>query len=102
MKTSLRHDEIPHVLKKGKRTVGNGITLVCESGNGKTGRYAVLIPKKKVKKSVERNKVRRMLREIMRMMQVPCQRYIIIYTGKSRSFHEIKLAVKQMAENIVY
>ena len=100
MKTSLNHQHIELLLRKGKRVIGDGITLIYTTKNIGYKKYAIIVPKKKVKKSVVRNKIKRIVREAVRATNIPFDMFIIMYTGKNYSLKEITTSIEKIIKDI--
>ena len=153
MKQSLNHNEVKDILKKGKRAVSRGITIIYTDGGagrggkggsvgrGETGRdgkdgggvgrggkggggmnqgggkgggtialrgtrgaktrFAVVISKKRVRKSTRRNRIRRILREHLRRAQLPHPRFVLLYTEGERTDDEIRDMAHRAVQNIL-
>ena len=101
MKTSLHNYDIQRILKKGKRIVADKLTVVYETNNDKKKRYAVLVPKRKVKKSSERNKVRRIIREAVRTSDIPLSLFVVLCTGKTYTYDGVSRSLKKITNDII-
>ena len=96
MKTSLKRKEIVDLLKKGKRKIVDGITIVYDQEKDKESRFAILVPKKKIRKSTERNKVRRLFREAVAECGLPYHHFLIICTKNNYTYKEIQETLEQL------
>jgi ribonuclease P protein component len=74
-------------------------------------KYLVVVPKRRVKKAVDRNRIKRQLREIIRLNKKPIENEVIksnkrlliavIYNGPSKTdYAKLESAYLQMAENL--
>ena len=95
MKTSLRGKEITNILKRGKRIISEGVVLIYEKGEEKEYRFAILVSKKKIRKSTERNRVRRIIREILRVYPIPFTRFIILCTKEKYIYNSVRSSLEQ-------
>ena len=104
MKTALRRDEIAEILKRGKRITGGAVMLICgkKKKEGRRERYAVIVPKKNLKRSVDRNRIKRIVREIIRKDGMPFGSFIIRYTGKKQTYQEIQKDMDAVREKVGY
>ncbi len=93
MKTSLHHQEIAEILKKGKRVVAEGIVVVHKGKKGGVKRYAIIISKKKIKKNSDRNKVRRIIREVLREIDPQYSPMVILCTKTHYNYKTVKDAL---------
>ena len=104
MKTSLSRERVEYILKKGKRYAQGGMVIVCVSENDLRQKgqqkYAVLIPKRVVKKSVARNRLRRVIREMIKEVDVQCSEFVILCNSKSCTEESVKKAVEQVVQKI--
>ena len=110
MKNSLSAGEVQHILKKGKRVVVGGIVVVYmkrDTGSGEEGaatppqRYAIVIRKKKFKKSTMRNRIRRIIREVLRRVNLPYPVFVVVYTGGvSHKYKDIEQLMSKVSHTI--
>ena len=101
MKTSLHHNEVREVLKGGKRSVSPGMTIVYREMKNTAGRYAVVISKKRVRKSTKRNRIRRIIREYIRLNPIPDMMFVVIYTEKEKTGDEIRALLREAVKNTI-
>ena len=95
MRTSLSRRKVNHILKKGRRYSHRGFTIIYEEkkelGDKKTRkRYSILIGKKIAQKSVKRNRIKRIIREVVRETQIKHDEFVILCTQKNKTESEIK------------
>ena len=90
MKTSLHQEEVQHILKHGERYACAGLVVCVFRFSGGFGRYAVLIPKKVLQSSVARNRMRRVLREVIRKPDQLCGNFVVLHNNKNSSEAEVK------------
>ncbi|MGC8941403.1 MAG: ribonuclease P protein component [Sulfurihydrogenibium sp.] len=64
----MKKKEVENVFKSGKRVSFNYITVVFLKNSIGIPRFAFLAPKKVFKKSTKRNRVKRLLREALRLL----------------------------------
>ena len=102
MKQSLTRSEVEDILKNGRRAVSDTVKMVYKKDDSEKEGYAVLVPKKKVKKAVERNRIRRIIREAVRETDMPIPMFVILYTGGEVSHTAMKESMKHIAEKIAY
>ena len=99
MKTSLRHEEVQHILKHGKRYVHNGF-LVCVLGDG-SGRFAVLVSKKVARSAVVRNRMRRVLREVVRTVDSVPFDFVVLQNKGNLSSEFIQTSLPMVLNTII-
>lgn len=103
MKTALRQDEIREILKKGRRIVLEGMVfLYTPPKKTEKKRFAVIVSKKTLKKNVDRNRVRRIIRELVRKSDIPLDIFIVIYNGKQPTYQNIKKELDTVVEKMRY
>ncbi len=69
----MKKAEIAAVLAAGKRRRGESVSIqVCDNGLD-FARFAVIVPKRHVPRAVDRNRVKRLLREWFRLRQTRMQ-----------------------------
>ena len=110
MKNSLSAGEVQLVLRKGKRVAVSGIMIVYMEkgiGSGEEGaetssrRYAIIIRKKKFKKSTMRNKIRRIIREVLRKIHLPYPVFVVVYTGGvSHKYKDIEQLISKASHTM--
>ena len=85
MKTSLKKERIEDILKKGKRFEKDGIVLITKenSSTNKISQCAVVVAKKYIKKSTERNKIKRYIREKIRQEKEDLNECVILFRKKT-------------------
>ena len=101
MKNSLHHSEIKRIFKKGKRVVYKQVVIIYEKHQEDFGRYAILISKKKVRKSRERNRIRSVVREVVRSLNIPKHPFLIIYSDQKQPTDQVRGLIKKALESIV-
>ena len=81
MKTALRRERVQYILKHGDRYVGKGV-VVCALKSDEvcvgSGGFAILISKKAVRTAVLRNRIRRVLREVVRSFDCGCVDFVVL------------------------
>ncbi len=66
MITISKHSEIKSVLSKGKKFVFTNFIVLCRENYLNYPRYAVIVSKKVSKRAVDRNRAKRLIRELIR------------------------------------
>ena len=85
MKASLNSKQVKDGLRTGKRYTHNGLSIVCiKKNSSKKRKYAILIPKRTVRNSTARNRIKRVIRETVKTVDIKCCEFIVIHTNKSR------------------
>ena len=96
MKTGLHREEVQDILKKGKRALGGEITLVYSAKKEKKPRFAVIVSKKVARKATVRNKIRRLVREVLqKSVPVKSNFAIIVNKGKKHTLESIEKSIKE-------
>ena len=96
MKTGLKREEVVEILKKGKRKEKEGITVVF--GKKKTGRCTVVISKKYIKKSVQRNTIKRYIRESIRKSEQTLPECVILFKKRSFDKKEVESLLQELVK----
>ncbi len=93
MKTALRRERVQYVLKHGERHARRGLVICvlrsCDFASG-SGRFAILISKKVVKGAVLRNRLRRVLREVVQTFDRECVDLVVLYRSEFDSEVEVR------------
>ena len=97
MKTGLSGPDIQHILKHGKRYTDGGITVVCGAKGDPEGR-AFIVSKKTAKQSVDRNAIRRRLREASADAPTSCRTFVILCRDAGLSFQSMKKTIHSLLE----
>lgn len=91
MKTSLCGEKIKYILRTGKRYAHNNIIIICVGNRtDRDQRYAILISKKAEKTAVARNRVRRVIRETVKIADIPCGEFVILHNKQKIGKKEVK------------
>ena len=103
MKTSLKKERIEDILKKGKRFERDGIVLITKgiSSTKKTRQCAVVVAKKYIKKSTERNRIKRYIREKIRQEKEGPNECVILFRKKTFDKKVIDSVVGDLLKNKV-
>ena len=80
MKTALHRDRVQHILKYGERHTRKGLAVCVLKSDTCCGfgRFAILISKKVVKGAVLRNRLRRVLREVVQTFDRKCVDIVVL------------------------
>ncbi|MDE0243679.1 MAG: ribonuclease P protein component [Candidatus Kaiserbacteria bacterium] len=78
MKTGLSGSDIQTILKKGRRYVGDGLVVVFGSEKERSGRFAVVVSKKVARHSVDRNRIKRLVREAIRSLPTVPYPFVVL------------------------
>ena len=68
-------------MKDGRRLALNTVRLIYKDCFSDEVGCAILIPKKNVKNSVDRNNLRRKIREVLYHIDPPKHSFVVIYNG---------------------
>lgn len=80
MKTTLPRERVQHVLKYGERYARRGF-VVCvlhQDCSSEVGKFSIVISKKVVKGAVLRNRLRRVLREVVKTFDYPGVDFVVL------------------------
>ena len=94
MKASLRQEEVQHTLRCGKRYARDGL-VVCVAGGG-SGRFAVLVSKKVARSAVVRNRMRRVLREVVRSLGRMSFDFVVLQNKKNISNEDMHTSLQML------
>lgn len=79
----------------------NGVSIVCIKGDrSDKQKNAVIISKKIEKNSTKRNRMRRVIREMIKGLEIECDEFVIIHTKKEKTEKEIKEDLIQVVNKI--
>ena len=103
MKTSLKKERIEDILKKGKRFEKGGIVLITKgiSSTNKISQCAVVVAKKYIKKSTERNRIKRYIREKIRQEKRGLNECVILFRKKTFDKKTVDSVVEDLLKNKV-
>ena len=82
-------------LKKGKRIIRDDMIIVHSGKKSDACKYAILVSKKKVRTSAERNKVRRIMREVLKEAPLPFSRFVIVCTAKKYTNKSVRQSLQK-------
>lgn len=107
-KNRLRKKEIKKILKKGKKIHSQNFLLFFLKNDLKYSRFSVIVPLKFSKKAVERNKIKRKVREVLRrfflnrfLLNFSFDGVFIIKEGaKKLNFWQIKKEIEKIFKKI--
>jgi ribonuclease P protein component len=69
LKRLLSPAEFRHVLKRPKRSSDAYFTILARKGPSRTARIGLTVSKRAAKRAVDRNRIKRLVREVFRMEQ---------------------------------
>ena len=102
-KNRLKKKEIKKILKEGKKIHSQSFLLFFLKNDLKYSRFSVIVPLKFSKKAVERNKIKRKFREVLRrfFLNLSFDGVFIIKEGaKKLNFWEIKKEIEKIFKKI--
>ena len=100
MKQSLTRKEVESVLREGKKSVSNAVRIIYKKCDDARAGCVILIPKKTVKRSADRNKLRRRIRGMVRGVTISSNHFVILCGGTSTPLNVIKEDVEQAMKKI--
>ena len=97
---SLSREQVQHLIKNGKRVSADGFTLVYlpETDTGVV-RFSVVVPKRLVKGAVLRNRVRRVVRDVVRSEDACRGDFLVICNRLAGTDKEIREGVALLLRN---
>lgn len=100
-KYKLKKKDFEKTLKKGKSLKEDCLVLKTRENNLGIIRLGFLIPKKSFKKAVMRNKIKRMLREVMRKKMKEIKKgmdllFIPLPGMRDKKFNEVKMMIEKI------
>ena len=102
MKTALHRKRVRYILQHGERYVRGGL-VVCvlkpDTPSNHSGRFAVLISKKAVKGAVLRNRLRRVLREIVTSSRM-CADVVVLCRRECGSETEVREYLQVLLDEV--
>ena len=91
MKTALQRERVRCVLKCGERYTRKSLVVcVLRSEGLDSGNFAILVSKKTIKSAVLRNRLRRVLREVVRLFDYRCFDVVVLCRGVHGSDADIR------------
>jgi len=97
---SLKRKEFKKILKKGRNFKEGKLVLKVLKEKERKIKLGILIPKKNVKKAVERNKIRRRIREIVRENLKEIKEnfnfLFIVLSGLNPDYHFLKEKIEKL------
>lgn len=99
MKTGLSGPTIVRILKQGARYTTGGITVISGGREEKAG-FACVVSKKVVKRAVDRNRVRRRIREALRRVEGVPKTLVVIYRGGDQSYRSLRETLQALMKQI--
>ncbi|MCY4577365.1 MAG: ribonuclease P protein component [Candidatus Kaiserbacteria bacterium] len=102
MKLSLRREEVQHILKHGKRYTCDGFVVCVLRSDASSGRFSILIPKKVAKGAVARNRVRRVLRDVISCVGYTGSDFVVLHNKKQDSEEVSKEHLRTLLTTIAH
>lgn len=103
MKTALHRKRVQYILKHGERHVRRDVVVcvlrsgdVCDTGGG----FAILISKKVIADAVSRNRLRRVLREVVQASDRGCVDVVVLCRGACGSDAKVREQLQALLREV--
>ena len=103
MKNRLQRQKIEEIFKKGKRVSFDNFNLIYLNEKERVGNVVVIVSKKIYKKSTQRNKLKRIAKEMIRKIATKGfnKNFIILFTNKDFKKENLNKDLKNGIEKYI-